>query len=95
MSDLSMTLASVQYKVEKLVHLHRKLKEEQLKLEIYNNDLLETIDKQSKTIAQLQENIVTIKLSNTIKEGSEKSDISLKINELVRGINKCITLLNR
>ncbi len=95
MSKLPLIITSLQSKVEKLVHLHGKLKDDVLKAESENKAFSDQVEKQKKEIAQLKENLVAIKLSGSVKGISDKSDINLKINELVREIEKCITLLNR
>ena len=95
MSKLPLVITSLQSKVEKLVHLHGKLRDDFVKSENENKGLAEQAEKQKKEIVALRENIVALKLSDTVKEISDKSDINLKINELVREIDKCITLLNR
>ena len=82
MKDLNLIAKGLHAKIEKLVHLQDKLKKE-------NNNLL--AEKQ-----EMLNQIVHLKLALTLNKNTEhRTDIKLKINELVREIDKSIALLNR
>ncbi len=82
MKDLATISSALQTKIEKLVHLQARLKEE-------NKRLL--IEKQ-----ELEGTVVKLRLAMTLNRNTEQTkDIKLKINELVREIDKSIALLNR
>ena len=96
MSDLSQITNSLQTKCEKLIYLHKKLEEENLMLINERNNLLESNGKLKTTINNLEEKNKIVKLAKSLSETNENSlGIKLKINELVRDIDKCIALLNR
>lgn len=96
MSNLSLTADSLQSKIEKLVHLHRKGAEENAKLRKELQDLQAALEKQKQTIKTLDDQNKIIKLAKTIQETNESpTNIKSKINELVREIDKCIALLNK
>ena len=96
MKNLSHIVTSLHSKVEKLVHLHKKLQEDYESLAKENTDLIKIIEQQKINTNKLEEKNKVIKLAKTLSETNENSlDIKLKINELVREIDKCIALLNR
>ena len=97
MSNLGHTLTSLQSKIEKLVHLHKKVKEDLVKAEQDQHDLNKVILDKDAKIAELQERIKVLKLAKTLTSGNDNgtTDIKYRINELVREIDKSIALLNR
>lgn len=83
-------------KISLLVDKYRVMKTEVASLtkknEKLSNDLLETKDKMLK----LEESYNTLKVSKVLEHsGSDLNSTKLKINELMREIDKCIALLNR
>ncbi|HEY6161285.1 MAG TPA: hypothetical protein VI112_08685 [Bacteroidia bacterium] len=96
MSNLGHTLTSLQSKIEKLVHLHKKSKDDLVKAEQEKQELRRTITEKEVRIAELEEKIKVLKLAKTITSinDSNTTDIKYKINELVREIDKSIALLN-
>ncbi len=96
MSELSLTVAGVQSKIEKIVQLHERVKDENFKLIAEKEDLLKTIESKKKMINNLEERTKMLKLAKSLSGVNESSlDTKLKINELVREIDRCIALLNK
>jgi hypothetical protein len=97
MSDLGHTLTSLQSKIEKLVHLHKKAKEDIVKVDQEKEELEKVILEKDVQITALEERIKVLKLAKTITSTNDNNitDIKYKINELVREIDKSIALLNR
>lgn len=82
MKDLNLIAKGLHAKIEKLVHLQGKLKKENINLLAEKQEMLNQI--------------VHLKLALTLNKNTEhRTDIKLKINELVREIDKGIALLNR
>jgi chromosome segregation ATPase len=56
-----------------------------------------TIDEQKNLIKDLEEKISIIKLAKATasEDGEKNTDVKLKINEMVREIDKCLSLLNK
>jgi len=94
MDNLELFVSELEVKVQKLIDLHKKNEQEKTTLHQKNTELLLTIEKQKNQIEELEEKSQLLKLSKTIS-GEKNSDVKLKINELVREIDKCIALLNR
>lgn len=83
-------------KIEKLILLHRNLEEEKMRLIAEKQDLLKIIQELKIKNNYLEEQNKAIRMAKDIKEDGESSlDLKLKINEMVREIDKCLALLNR
>ena len=97
MSNLGHTLTSLQSKIEKLVHLHKKAKEDIAKAEQEKLESDRVVNEKEIIIAALEEKIKVLKLAKTITiaKDNNTTDIKYRINELVREIDKSIALLNR
>lgn len=57
--------------------------------------LQEQISSNEARIASLEEANKTLKIAKSLTGAGENTDAKLKINELVREIDKCIALLNK
>lgn len=55
----------------------------------------EALEAKDARIAQLEEAQKTLKLAKSLSGAGENTEAKLKINELVREIDKCIALLHR
>lgn len=96
MSNYSSIITSLNSKIEKLILLHRNLEEEKMRLNAEKQDLLKIVQELKIKQNYLEEQNKAIRLAKDIKEDGESSlDLKLKINELVREIDKCLALLNR
>ena len=96
MSELSLTVAGVLSIIEKIVQLHESVKDENFKLIAEKEDLLKVIESKKNMINNLEERTKILKLAKSLSGVNESSlDTKLKINDLVREIDRCIALLNR
>lgn len=96
MNDFQPIVGSIQAKVGKLVEAHKKIRKELNNLKSENEKLTQSIEDQKLTIKDLEEKAKVLKLSKSISNNNEKNtDLKLKINELIREVDKCISLLNK
>lgn len=96
MSNYSSIITSLNSKIEKLILLHRNLEEEKIRLNAEKQDLLKIIQELKIKNNYLEEQNKAIRMAKDIKEdGGSSLDLKLKINEMVREIDKCLALLNR
>ena len=96
MADLDITLSSLQSKIEKIVHLHKKLQDDYSKVVSDNEEMQKTIAQQKSSISNLEEKHKILKLAKTLNGNENNStELKYKINELVREIDKSIALLNK
>jgi vacuolar-type H+-ATPase subunit C/Vma6 len=93
--DISLVVSSLQSKVEKLILQHRRAAEETKQLKEENDFLRKALQKQKGDFSQIEEKNKVLKLAKSISgmEG-KNTEVKLKINELVREIDKCIALVN-
>ena len=95
MENSAKMISSIEIKVKRLIEQQKEVKE---KLKLYQNEIQEqkTInEQQQKTINELKEKIKLLKIAKTTETKEGAVDAKLKINEMVREIDKCIGLLNR
>ena len=86
---------SIDLKMKRLIGQHRETKE---KLKQYQNEIQELKninEQQQKGINELKEKIKLLKIAKSTEKQEGAVDAKLKINEMVREIDKCIGLLNR
>jgi len=94
MKDVATLVSGIEYKLRKLIEEHQLLRAENeglmkeiRELTLQNTEKLEKIN-------QLEEKIKILKLAKTLENKEGNTEAKLKINELVREIDKCIGLLN-
>ena len=91
----SSIIESLQSKVEKLIIQHNKAKEDIKQLKEENISLQGKLTYTKVQAKELSDNNKVLKLAKSLsgKEG-KSTDIKLKINELIREIDKCIAQAN-
>lgn len=90
-----MAVKDLKHKVEELVDMHRHALDENSALKSQNAELRNRINEQEKEIERLTESYKVMKLSEGVRSKGDTRETNLKINELVREIDKCIAQLNR
>jgi len=85
----------VKSNIEKLIGLREGLKREKIALLEANRLLEKTVEEQQSEIKELHGTIEMLKMAKSIAVADGNStNAKLKINELVREIDKCIAQLN-
>jgi len=95
MDDLSVILHGVEYKTLKLLSRLVQLENEntELKKEVVN---LQKDDEENKVrIKNLEYKNNILKIANSIEGPENKTKAKLKINELLREVDRCLALLNK
>ncbi len=93
MFDFETTLSGIEFKVRQLIDENSRLKTEALELTEKIEELTEIINSQKNTINNLTEETQIIKLRNTLVQKGDSAEIKLKINQLIRNIDKSLLLL--
>ena len=94
MSDLSKVVDSLEDRISKLIQNYDNLKQAKLKLEEEVTILKSQQEKFNQEIETWQEKCSSLKLANSMLGSDQhKRETKLKINALVREIDKCITHL--
>jgi len=93
--SLSLTIASLHSKVEKLIILNKKNVDDLKKFREENEVLKEDVKQLRKKEVELEEKVKVLALAKSLGDNEiGKNELKLKINELVREIDKCIALTN-
>jgi len=93
MNDLTITITELKTKTEKLVALHRQLKNENELLWNENKKLQSTTEEQKNIIISLEQEKQQLIHHKSEEQNKIIEDSKQKINELVQEIDDCIALL--
>ena len=94
MKDVATLVSGIEFKLRKLIEQHQFTRSENTRLTHEIQELKEFIEEQKQIIKQLEEKSKILKLAKTLETKEGNVEAKLKINELVREIDKCIGLLN-
>lgn len=95
MKDISSLVSGVRLKTEKLVAKQAVLikKNESLSNEI--EKIREELAERNQQITELNDKVKLLKIAGSVGGGESTKEVKLKINEMVREIDKCIAQINR
>nr|WP_320119159.1 hypothetical protein [uncultured Marinifilum sp.] len=89
-------IISLKKRISELISLYQKSKNEKESLIHEKLELMEQLETLTREKEELEHHYNTLKLAKTLAANSEDSHhAKLKINRIVREIDKCIALLNR
>ncbi|TKG94376.1 hypothetical protein EYV94_13940 [Puteibacter caeruleilacunae] len=88
-------LKDIQQNVQKAMGMVNTLKLEKKELEFEKSKLLDEIERLKEENEMIQRKYDNLKLAKSLIEDGDNVDAKLKINKIVREIDKCIALLNR
>ncbi|MFZ4523024.1 MAG: hypothetical protein ACOYNC_15040 [Bacteroidales bacterium] len=94
MKDVATLVSGIEYKLGKLIEQQylERVDNKGNKAEI--EELKRVVSQQKIIIRKLEEKIKILRIAKTIETKEGNVEAKLKINELVREIDKCIGLLN-
>jgi uncharacterized coiled-coil DUF342 family protein len=95
MEDLQTLIVGINFKVRKLLDDKRELEKEIEGLKADKEEINKIVLEQSQVINNLKEQITTLKLGEAIKSSSDITEVKLKINNLVRKIDKCVGMITK
>lgn len=96
MNHLSDRLQNLRSQVQKLKEKFNYLNTQKKELEIENQELKTRLNRKNEKIKALKEERELILHAKSLNEvGLNSKDTRHKINELIRGIDKCIAQLNQ
>ena len=93
MFDFETTLSGIEYKVRQLIEQNNRLKADIAQLATEKEELNEKIKNQEDKINELKQETEILKIRNTLVEKGDSAEIKLKINQMIRNIDKSLTLL--
>jgi len=94
MDNITIIISSLENKIKKIVDLQNYSSVENNTLRKENYQLSKIIEEQKVIIKKLEEKVEVLKIAKSVDEGENVFQTKLKINELVREIDRCIALLN-
>lgn len=95
MFNLETSLAGIDYKVRKLIEENVRLKKELMRQIERQEEQGETIKQQEIEISTLKEQNKILKLRNSLEQKGDSAEVKLKINQLIRTIDRSISLLSK
>ena len=95
MENEAKMISSIDLKVKRLIELHLEIKEKLRQNQNENEELKNINEQQKEIINDLKEKIKLLKIAKSTEKQEGAADARLKINEMVREIDKCIGLLNQ
>jgi hypothetical protein len=82
--------------IKNIIELYEKEKEEKEKILEEKEKLIGILQKKEKIINDFEHKYNTLKVAKSLLAGNDNgNDARLKVNRMVREIDKCIALLNR
>jgi len=94
MKDLSLLVSNIKQKAEKLVAKQQLLEKENKTLVDEIEKVKKELEDKSQQILELNEKVKLLKIAKNV-DGESTKEVKLKINEMVREIDKCIAQINR
>ena len=88
-------MVEIERKVRKLAGENQRLRLEVEKANDRCKQLQEQLDNQNIVINNLKEQNNKLKLGNTLTQKGDSVEIRLKINQLIRSIDKSLALINK
>ncbi len=95
MFDFETTVAEIEWKVRKLLEENGRLRAEVEESAERCRVLQEQVNNQNITINNLKEQNNILKLGNTLAQKGDTVEIKLRINQLIRSIDKSLALINK
>jgi hypothetical protein len=98
MSELQLKTGNIEAKLKKLITLHAASKAKNVALEAEKQELTLKIRQHEEQIRQLDEVNSALKLAKALQNDSKDENnagLKIKMNEMIRDIDKCLALLNK
>jgi len=96
MSKEFVEIENLKAKIVDVISIYEHLKKTNTLLEEDNSNLTKKIQLKDYEISELQQQYETLKIAKTLTSSSKDShDAKIKVNKIVREIDKCIGLLNK
>jgi len=94
MGDVATLVSGIDFKIRRLIERHGLLLAENERYSKEIQELKQINENQKQNLKQLEEKINVLKLAKALENKEGNVEAKIKINELVREIEKCIGLLN-
>ena len=95
MFSFETTVAEIEWKVRKMIEENNRLRAVEAELNEQCRELQEQIDSKNIVINNLKEQNNILKLGNALTQKGDSAEIKLRINQLIRSIDKSLALINK
>ncbi|MBR4197708.1 MAG: hypothetical protein IKQ94_02930 [Bacteroidales bacterium] len=95
MLDFETKISGIEYKIRQLIESKKALEKQLSESEQRNRELESQIYNNNLIIKQLEEQNKILNLGNTLSDKGNTTEIKIKINRLIREIDKSIELLTK
>jgi hypothetical protein len=96
MTGTEAIVSTLEDKIVKMISLYEELKNENAKLLAEASGMQQLVHEKEVLLKESQDRYEQLKLARLLVSGSEDiHDAKLKVNKIVREIDKCISLLNK
>ncbi|MBR4804786.1 MAG: hypothetical protein IK032_09140 [Bacteroidales bacterium] len=95
MLDFETKISGIDYKIRQLIESKKALEKQLSESEQRNRELESQIYNNNLIIKQLEEQNKILNLGNTLSDKGNTTEIKIKINRLIREIDKSIELLTK
>lgn len=95
MFDFETTVTEIELNVRRLIEENNQHMAAEAEAKQLCQQLQKQIDEQNILINNLKEQNNILKLGNTLTQKGDSTEIKLKINQLIRNIDKSLALLNK
>ncbi len=95
MFDFETSVTGIEFKVRQLADEVARLRRLMSEKESQCYELQEALKNSEKTINNLKEENKLLKLGNKLSEKGESAEIKLKINQMIRAIDKSLEILKK
>ena len=88
-------VSRINEQVLELLGRHQSLKSERNDLKNQNAELSRSTEELKTEIEELKEQIVKLKISKSLTDKKDSTEVKAKVDDLLREIDKCVGLLNQ
>jgi len=94
MDEITDRVSKISKKVERLIQRYNLAKQENKQLKNQIQEFRKNLADQQNQIQALEKNLKLLKVTQSVEKGKGTKEAIIKIDELVREIDKCIELIN-
>lgn len=95
MDDVTVLISGIEFKTLQLLGKYDALLTENREIKKELTELKQIIEQQKKQIQQSEEKNKILQIAKSIQGEDNKTKAKLRINELLREIDRCLALLNK
>lgn len=95
MVDYDSQMADLEYKIKLVLDENARLRETVSSQKQAQEILKRKLEEKERDVETLKENIKILKIRNTVEEKGDAKEVKLRINQMIRDIDKCLSILRK